>query len=96
MDNQILDHTIKTIITGTIDGENVIIDFENKPGILPTSVNAFCQIVAENGGVSTITINVGAVHVGSKTITVTGTVTKDRKTLIEAMKSTIEAILING
>ena len=96
MNNQIFSYIIKTTITGAIEGKDVIVDFENKSGVLPTSVNAFCKIVYQNGAVCEIVINVGAVGLGSKTITVTGAITEDRTTLIAGMKSRIEAILING
>lgn len=92
MDNQAITHIIKTTLTGTIEGRAVIVDFENKPGELPTSVNAFCK---DSLGLI-IVLNVGATYVESNTLTIIGTVIGDITTLLAEMKSTVEAILING
>ena len=92
MDNQILGFITKTTITGTIEGQNIVVDFENKSGELPTSVNAFCKMDT----MCSIVLNVGAFYVGSETLTVTGAVAGDISTLLAEMRSTVENILITG
>ena len=94
MQNLITSEVVKTTQTGTIEGNNVTITFENKPGELPANVTAICNIQDETNPMMGTNINVSVSIMGSKTIKVEGVVvTGDMSQLLKGIESSIQAIL---
>lgn len=93
--NLVTSEVVKTTLTGTIEGKNVIINFENKNGELPTNVSAVCSIPDPGNPMMNTNINVSVSIMGSKTITVEGVVvTGDISQLLQGIESSIHAILV--
>lgn len=94
MQNLVTSEVVKTIQTGTIEGKNVTINFENKPGELPNRVTAICSIPDAANPMQGTNINVSVSIMGSKTISVEGVVVTGNLTLLlHGIEKSIQAVL---
>jgi len=94
MDNLVKEEIIKTKLSGTIEGKDVTIIYENAAGTLPTNVTAVCSIPDAVNPMNGTNINVSVSIMGSKAIAVSGAVvTGDMALLLSGIESAIEGVL---
>ena len=94
MENLVTNQVVKTTLSGTIEGKNVTINFENKVGELPANVSAVCNIPDEANPMQSTNINVSVNIMGNKNISVQGVVvTGDIQALLTGIENSIQAVL---
>jgi len=95
MDNLVSSQVIKTTLSGTIEGKEVTINYENQVGALPANVSAVCAIPDAVNPMLSTNISVNVNIMGNKNITVSGVVvTGDISLLLQGIESSIQAILV--
>ena len=95
MDNLVSSQVIKTTLSGTIEGKDVTINYENQVGALAANVSAVCTIPDTVNPMLSTNISVNVNIMGNKNITVSGVVvTGDISLLLQGIESSIQAILV--
>ena len=94
MMNPVKEEVIRTKLTGTIEGKDVTITYENVVGDLPVNVNAICSVPDATNPMMNTNINVNVSIMGNKEILVSGVVvTGDIDALLLGIEGAIQAVL---